>query len=90
MAKVVVKFVGSAREVFGPQVEVEVEEGTTVEQVIAKLVEENVHKAMGKSKEDVIHYLLQSKIVVNEEYSDASRKVRDGDLVTLITMAGGG
>ena len=45
---------------------------------------------MSKSKDYLINYLLQSRIVVNDECADPKRELKDGDFVTLISIARGG
>jgi len=90
MARVVVKLIGAFRDILGPKIVVDVNENATIKDVILKLVEENIEKFKGKEKHDVVEVLYQSKIIINDTYSDLSTKVKDNDVITLITPAAGG
>lgn len=88
--RVKVKLIGIARDVFGPTADVVVGEGATVKDVITELVRRHRGKLSGREREYATKFLNRSRIILNEEYSDVSAKVRDGDVITLITLAAGG
>ncbi len=91
MVKIKVKFIGFIRQFFGPEIELSIQEEATIKQVIDKIVNEKHSDFMiKKKKEDLIRSLFGSRILVNGNYADLTYKVKDKDVITLITMAGGG
>jgi molybdopterin synthase catalytic subunit len=78
--KITIRFFASVRDMLGTEVlEVDVDEGTTVEQLKAKLAE--------RSPELV---RMPVAYAVNQDYAEASRELREGDEVAFIPPISGG
>lgn len=87
MLQVAVKFVGALREKFGSNLKVEVDEGSTVKDVILKLMDE---KLKGEGRHGVMEAIDKCRVIVNGRFSDISTKVEDNSEIIFLTLMAGG
>jgi|GEM_PF-4856080 molybdopterin converting factor small subunit len=87
MLHVAVKFVGALREKFGSNLKVELDEGSTVKDVILKLMDE---KLKGEVRPSIMEAIDKCRVIVNGRFSDISAKIEDNSEIIFLTLMAGG
>ncbi|MEM3673067.1 MAG: MoaD/ThiS family protein [Candidatus Bathyarchaeia archaeon] len=78
---------GALREKFGPNIKVEVNEGSTIKDVILKLMDE---KFKGEGRLGIMEAIDKCRVIVNGRFSDISAKVEDNAEIIFLTLMAGG